>query len=207
MKHGDKTKGKASKASGKKASQSGKSTGKAAPSKSKSVPEKVSAKTSTKAAGKPNAGKSTLLNRVMGEKLAIVSAKPQSTRDRVVGIHSAGDVQMIIYDTPGLLNPRYALQRSMRAAALEALDHDPVVDDLVVAVDGRLEGPHHPGQRLDGHLHAGAEAARGSEQDLVDGEVKVGVIGVAALVLVIMAGIKANEGQLYRYPLSASFVK
>jgi hypothetical protein len=56
MKHGDKTKGKASKASGKKASQSSKSSGKAASSKSKSVPEKASAKTGAKAAGKPKAG-------------------------------------------------------------------------------------------------------------------------------------------------------
>jgi GTP-binding protein Era len=78
--------------------------------------------------GKPNAGKSTLLNRVMGEKLAIVSAKPQSTRDRVVGIHTSGDVQMIILDTPGLLNPRYELQRAMRGTALRALkDADLIV--------------------------------------------------------------------------------
>ena len=71
--------------------------------------------------GKPNAGKSTLLNRIMGEKLAIVSEKPQSTRDRVVGIRTEGDVQMIILDTPGLLNPRYELQRAMRGTALRAL--------------------------------------------------------------------------------------
>lgn len=78
--------------------------------------------------GKPNAGKSTLLNRVIGEKLAIVSDKPQSTRDRVVGIHTAGDVQMIILDTPGLLNPRYELQRAMRGTALRALkDADLIV--------------------------------------------------------------------------------
>ena len=78
--------------------------------------------------GKPNAGKSTLLNRVMGEKLAIVSEKPQSTRDRVVGIRTTGDVQMIILDTPGLLNPRYELQRAMRGTALRALkDADLIV--------------------------------------------------------------------------------
>ena len=86
--------------------------------------------------GKPNAGKSTLLNRVMGEKLAIVSNKPQSTRDRVVGIHSSGDVQMIIYDTPGLLNPRYALQRSMRAAALESLADADTIIHVVDATEG-----------------------------------------------------------------------
>jgi GTP-binding protein Era len=87
-------------------------------------------------AGKPNAGKSTLLNRIVGEKLAIVSPKPQSTRDRVVGIHSTADVQMVVYDTPGLLNPRYALQRAMRHAALEALDDADAIIHVVDAAEG-----------------------------------------------------------------------
>ena len=78
--------------------------------------------------GKPNAGKSTLLNRIVGEKLAIVSAKPQSTRDRVVGILTADDTQMVVLDTPGLLNPRYELHRAMRTTALRALaDADVIV--------------------------------------------------------------------------------
>jgi len=78
--------------------------------------------------GKPNAGKSTLLNRIVGEKLAIVSDKPQSTRDRVVGIHTADDTQMVVLDTPGLLDPRYELHRAMRATALRALaDADVIV--------------------------------------------------------------------------------
>lgn len=89
--------------------------------------------------GKPNAGKSTLLNRIIGQKLSIVSPKPQSTRDRIVGIRSEGDVQMIIHDTPGLLNPRYALQRAMRAAALEALDDADVIIHLADATDGLPE--------------------------------------------------------------------
>ena len=85
--------------------------------------------------GKPNAGKSTLLNRIIGEKLAIVSDKPQSTRDRVVGIRTTDDVQMIILDTPGLLNPRYELQRAMRSTALRALADADVVIYLADATE------------------------------------------------------------------------
>ena len=78
--------------------------------------------------GRPNAGKSTLLNRLIGQKLSIVSPKPQSTRDRVVGIRTTADVQMVVLDTPGLLNPRYELHRAMRTTALRALaDADVIV--------------------------------------------------------------------------------
>jgi GTPase len=83
--------------------------------------------------GKPNVGKSTLLNRVVGTKLSIVSDKPQSTRDRVVGIRTDRDVQMILLDTPGLLNPRYALQQAMRATAIKALEEADAVLYLVDA--------------------------------------------------------------------------
>ena len=69
--------------------------------------------------GRPNAGKSTLLNRIVGEKLAIVSEKPQSTRDRVVGIRTTGDTQMVVLDTPGLLNPRYELHRAWHVRRAE----------------------------------------------------------------------------------------
>ena len=85
--------------------------------------------------GKPNAGKSTLLNRIIGQKLAITSPKPQSTRDRVVGIHTEEGVQMVLLDTPGLLNPKYALQQAMRGIALEALRDADVIVHLVDAVD------------------------------------------------------------------------
>ena len=93
-------------------------------------------------AGKPNAGKSTLLNRIIGQKLAIVSPKPQSTRDRVVGIHTEGDVQMVILDTPGLLNPKYALQRAMRATSLEALRDADVIVHVIDATEGAAEPLH-----------------------------------------------------------------
>src|SRR5215467_11031533 len=86
--------------------------------------------------GKPNAGKSTLLNRIVGQKLSIVSPKPQSTRDRIVGIRTDHDVQMIVFDTPGLLNPRYPLQRAMRGAALAALEDADVVLYLADGTEG-----------------------------------------------------------------------
>lgn len=86
--------------------------------------------------GRPNAGKSTLLNRIVGQKLSITSPKPQTTRDRVVGILSTDTAQMIIFDTPGLLNPRYALHAAMRRAALEALRDGDVVLYLADATDG-----------------------------------------------------------------------
>jgi GTP-binding protein Era len=87
-------------------------------------------------AGKPNAGKSTLLNRIIGQKLAITSQKPQSTRDRVVGILTSDDTQMVILDTPGLLEPKYALQESMRSTALRALKEADVIVYLADASNG-----------------------------------------------------------------------
>lgn len=86
--------------------------------------------------GRPNAGKSTLLNRLVGEKLAITSPKPQSTRDRVVGIRTADGVQMVFFDTPGLLEPRYALHAAMRATAQEALRGADAIVYLADAGDG-----------------------------------------------------------------------
>lgn len=83
--------------------------------------------------GRPNAGKSTLLNRVVGERLAIVSPKPQSTRGRVVGILSDDVSQLVFLDTPGLLEPRYALHRAMQHAAQQAIADADVVLYLVDA--------------------------------------------------------------------------
>jgi GTP-binding protein Era len=86
--------------------------------------------------GKPNVGKSTLLNRIVGEKLSITTPKPQSTRDRVVGIRSSNDSQMVILDTPGLLNPKYALQEAMRSIALRALEDADVIVYVADATEG-----------------------------------------------------------------------
>ena len=71
--------------------------------------------------GKPNAGKSTLLNQLMGEKLAIVTQKAQTTRHRIFGIYNEEDVQIIFSDTPGVLDPKYELQEKMMGFVKESL--------------------------------------------------------------------------------------
>src|SRR5205814_7267514 len=78
-------------------------------------------------AGRPNVGRSTLLNAVIGEHLAIVSPKPQSTRLPVVGLLTRGDTQFIFTDSPGLLEPEYRLHEAMRAAALRAIEAAEVI--------------------------------------------------------------------------------
>ncbi len=72
--------------------------------------------------GKPNAGKSTLLNLLMGEKLAIVSPKVQTTRHRIKGILSDKDYQLIISDTPGIIEPKYKLHEKMMQAVRSSLE-------------------------------------------------------------------------------------
>ena len=71
--------------------------------------------------GEPNVGKSTLLNALMGEKLAIVTPKPQTTRNRITGIHTTDSYQIIFLDTPGVLTPKYRLHDQMVKAAYGAI--------------------------------------------------------------------------------------
>ncbi len=72
--------------------------------------------------GRPNAGKSTLLNALVGRKLSIVTARPQTTRHRVLGILSDDGHQIILLDTPGLLEPRYKLQERMMDSVQQSID-------------------------------------------------------------------------------------
>ena len=74
-------------------------------------------------AGRPNAGKSTLINRIVGQKVSIVSDKPQTTRTELRGVLTRGDAQMILVDTPGIHKPRNTLGHRMNATASEALHH------------------------------------------------------------------------------------
>ncbi|PID91100.1 MAG: GTPase Era [Bacteroidetes bacterium] len=71
--------------------------------------------------GKPNVGKSTLMNAMVGEKLSIITARAQTTRHRIHGILNGDDYQVVFADTPGILNPSYKLQEAMLKAARSAL--------------------------------------------------------------------------------------
>ena len=89
--------------------------------------------------GKPNAGKSTLMNALVGQKLSIVTPKPQTTRHRVLGILSDADYQMIFLDTPGVLQPKYGLHRSMMNAVNAATRDADVILMIVDATVGKLD--------------------------------------------------------------------
>jgi GTP-binding protein Era len=86
--------------------------------------------------GRPNAGKSTLLNRFIGQKVAIVSDKPQTTRHRIVGVHNAPGGQIVFIDTPGIHKPMHRMNRRMVDSAIETL-RDVDVAVLVVDVTAR----------------------------------------------------------------------
>jgi GTP-binding protein Era len=88
--------------------------------------------------GKPNAGKSTLLNALMGEKMAIVSPKVQTTRHRIKGILNDKDYQIIFSDTPGIIEPKYKLHEKMMQAVKSSLE-DADVALLLVDINDNLE--------------------------------------------------------------------
>ena len=87
--------------------------------------------------GKPNAGKSTLINALTGEKLAITSPKVQTTRHRIIGILDHPDFQMVFSDTPGIIQPKYKLQERMMGAVKKALEDA----DVALLVVDALQDP------------------------------------------------------------------
>ena len=89
--------------------------------------------------GAPNAGKSTLVNALVGQKVAIVSAKAQTTRARLMGIALAGEAQIILADTPGIFAPKRRLDRAMVSAAWEGAE---AADAIVLVVDAVKQRRH-----------------------------------------------------------------
>jgi GTP-binding protein Era len=93
--------------------------------------------------GAPNAGKSTLVNALVGQKVAIVSPKAQTTRARLMGIAIEGEAQVLLVDTPGIFAPRRRLDRAMVKAAwegAESADRVLLVIDAAASVGARVEG-------------------------------------------------------------------
>ncbi len=88
--------------------------------------------------GKPNVGKSTLMNALVGRKLSIVTRKPQTTRYRVLGILSSDDAQIIFLDTPGIIKPRYRLHESMMHNVEDAIAD---ADVLLFMADAKQSDP------------------------------------------------------------------
>lgn len=86
--------------------------------------------------GRPNAGKSTLLNRIIGEKVAIVSAKPQTTRTKILGVHTEEDLQLVLIDTPGIHKPHNKLGKRMEKYIYTATQD---IDALVYVVDCNIK--------------------------------------------------------------------
>ena len=89
--------------------------------------------------GRPNVGKSTLLNSLVGEKVAIVSNRPQTTRNRLMGVVCGDQYQMVFVDTPGIHQPRTKLGAFMMQAVQEGMEG---IDELVVLVDVTAVGPN-----------------------------------------------------------------
>ena len=88
--------------------------------------------------GRPNVGKSTLMNAMVGEKIAIVSNRPQTTRNRIMGVATNKDWQIVFLDTPGLHKPRTRLGEYMVKSVQDAMDG---IDVLLVLVDASDVGP------------------------------------------------------------------
>src|SRR5690349_6654837 len=101
--------------------------------------------------GRPNAGKSTLLNRIVGQKLAIVSDKPQTTRTRVVGVKNYDEGQIVFLDTPGVHKPTHRMNVRIVDVALDAMRE---VDVLALVVDVTAFGES---PRRRGHQPASAD--------------------------------------------------
>ena len=101
--------------------------------------------------GEPNAGKSTLLNRMVGAKVSIVTHKVQTTRARVRGIAVEGDAQIIFVDTPGLFQPRRRLDRAMVASAWAGAEDADITVLLIEAHRGATDGVERILEALDSH--------------------------------------------------------
>jgi len=142
-------------------------------------------------AGRPNAGKSTLVNRVVGGKVAIVSDKPQTTRREIRGVATAEDWQLVLVDLPGVQRPRDVLTERMQRAVERTLADS---DAAILVLNG--EQPVGPGDRFTARAIAGAGVANVTVVNKVDRLDRART--VAALTAAADLGL---EGEIF--PISA----
>jgi len=105
--------------------------------------------------GRPNAGKSTLLNRLLGQKVAIVSPRPQTTRRKQLGILTSDESQIIFIDTPGINRPRHSLDKYMLAASTEAVGDA----DVILWIVDSSEMPDENDARIAGMIETRAQSS------------------------------------------------
>ena len=96
--------------------------------------------------GKPNAGKSTLLNAIIGQNLSVVTPKPQTTRNKIFGIYTKNDVQIVFADTPGILKPKYKLQAFMKRELESSFEE---ADIIIFILDASVYDPEDVKEVLD----------------------------------------------------------
>jgi GTP-binding protein Era len=144
--------------------------------------------------GAPNSGKSTLLNRLLGEKVAIVTAKPQTTRHRILGVLTRPEAQLIFWDTPGLHEPgRLPLNQEMMNRAMAALNDS---DLAIWVVDGLKRGREH-------HLALEAVRPLGGSGRLLAAVNKIDALPDKAALLPILAEIEDTVRPAALVPISA----
>jgi GTP-binding protein Era len=148
--------------------------------------------------GLPNVGKSTLLNRILGRHLAAVSAKPQTTRDRILGVHSLPGAQIAYVDTPGVQDGKGPLRRYMRDASVSAASD---ADVLLLLVDGLDRRGRIPSRLAEPDAAALAHAV--GSHPIVVAINKVDRVGKPDLLPVIEAWAKWKHG-LDVVPISAA---
>ncbi|TVQ87478.1 MAG: GTPase Era [Deltaproteobacteria bacterium] len=153
--------------------------------------------------GKPNAGKSTLLNQILGSKIAITSSKPQTTRDRIAGIHNEDGLQMILVDTPGYHEAWTELNKVMVDKTLFAVRDSDAILWIVDVADGARRHERDPSapvlDAFDAHM---AELASKQDKPVVIVANKVDVVP-KPLILPVLRALAEKVPNAAIVPLSA----
>jgi GTP-binding protein Era len=148
--------------------------------------------------GPPNAGKSTLLNSYLGQKVAIVTPRPQTTRNQITGILSEPDAQVIFMDTPGIHQLRGKMNRLLLQSAWQAMEN---ADALLLVLDGDLYA--RKPEFLDNDVKPILPALQAEERPLLVAVNKVDLLGDKSKLLPLLETLHAELPKAEIFPLSA----